>query len=155
MSAFVADGAHQLAGPVLEHRGADMRADGEVEPAQVFLVVAVDRQAAQLDDAGAVLEFVGDVVEQIAERGEVEVRAGDFRPVHGAQALQGRVEFVDALGRQVANPARRILDLLAMPERGGTGEGVRLLMTMQQQMGGPVAQQSIGRAYSLQGEKNS
>ncbi len=43
MGALVADGAHQLAAAVLEHRRADMGADGEVEAAQVLFVVAIDR----------------------------------------------------------------------------------------------------------------
>ena len=95
MGALVADGAHQLAAAVLEDRRADVRADGEVEAAQVFFVVAVDRKAAQLDDAAAVLELVGDVVEQLIERRQVEILARDLRPFHAAQALQRGVELVD------------------------------------------------------------
>ncbi len=154
MGALVADGAHQLAAAVLEHRRADMRADGEVEAAQVLLVVAVDREAAQLDDAAAVLELVGDVVEQFVERGQVEVLARDLRPVHAAQALQRRVEFVDAIGRQVANPARRILDVLAMPG-GGTGEGVRLLADYTIADHGPRCSTGNRLAHTPAGEKNS
>src|SRR5699024_7573846 len=77
MRALVADGAHQLARAVLEDRSAEMRAQSEVELAQLVLAVAVDREAAQFHDARAVLQLVTDVVEQFVELLKREVRARD------------------------------------------------------------------------------
>ena len=105
MGALVADRAHQLAAAILEDRRPDMRADREVEAAQVIFRIAIDRNAAQLDDAATVLEFVGDVVEQFVERGQVEVFPCDLLPRHAAETLESRVEFIDAIGSQFANPA--------------------------------------------------
>ena len=121
MGALVADQAHQLAAAVLEDRRADMGADGEVEAAQVVLAVAVDREAAQLHDAAAVFELVGNVVPQLAERRQPDVFGRDLRPFHAAQALHGGVELLDGVGGQVADPAGGVLDVLALPD-GGPGQ---------------------------------
>jgi hypothetical protein len=122
MGAFVANGAHQLAAAVLEDRDAEVCAQREIEAAQVVLIVAVHRKATQLHDAGAVLELVGDIVAELVESGEPDVFTGDLRPLHAAQALHGRVQFVDLLERQVAYPAGGTLDLVAGPH-GRAGQG--------------------------------
>ncbi len=124
MGALVADEAHQLAGAVLEDRRADMRADGEVEPAQILFAVAIDRKAAQFDDAAAILEFVGDIVPQFAQARQPDICGRDFRPLHAAQSLERGIEFLADLGRQFADPTLGVLDVLAVPG-GGTGEGAR------------------------------
>jgi hypothetical protein len=124
MGALVADGAHQLAAAVLEHRRAEMRAQAEVDPAQVVLVVAIHREAAQLHDADAVLQLVGDVGQQAVKAIDREVRALDLRPVEALLLHMGERGIEVGHGRRghVADPALGVLDFGAGPHVG-TGKG--------------------------------
>ena len=118
MGALVADGAHQLAAAVLEHRRAEMRAEAEIDPAQIVLAVLVDREAAQLHDAAAVLQLVGDVVEQAAEAGSGKSSRVISRQSRRLFTAQRRIELVDAGGGRSRIQRREFLMSLPCQTEG-------------------------------------
>src|SRR5262249_20401770 len=93
---LVAHLSNQLALGVLVAGRAQVSAEAPVEPAELLLRVALDRQASQQDDTSPVLEGVADLSQVAAETGKREVLAGDVAPGQTAarHALQGGVDLV-------------------------------------------------------------
>jgi hypothetical protein len=114
----VANLAHPLAGAVGIDQRADMPAKAGIEEPQLVHRIAFGLDAAQQQDAAAVLQLGPDVVDQWREGWQRKIRLRHVLPAEAARCRGGErpIDLFELRLRKTPLPARRARHLAALPD---------------------------------------